>query len=77
VLLKSAITNQGGWLITPTMWMSNNNIFMTWWVACAMILAGITLLLNRKFVKPALYVTLIMIACFMLFLYKSDPRYLL
>jgi len=39
-----------------------------------MILAGITLLLNRKFVKPALHGTLIMITCFMLFLYKSDPK---
>jgi len=74
VLIKSAIANKDNWLSEPTRWMSENYLFMTWWVAFSMILAGITIFLNRRFVKPALYGTLIMIACFMLVLYKSDPK---
>ena len=61
-------------LAIPSQWMTENHTFMTWWVGMAMVLAGTTLLLNHYFARIALWGTLIMIACFMLFLYKSEPK---
>jgi len=74
VLIESSIANKNNWLAIPSQWMAENYIFMTWWIGIAMIVAGTILLLNHYFVRVALLGTLIMIACFMLFLYKSEPK---
>ena len=74
VLRESSIANKNNWLAIPSQWMTENYIFMTWWIGVAMIVAGTILLLNHYFVRVALWGTLIMITCFMLFLYKSEPK---
>lgn len=73
VLARARMANQNNWLTRPTGWMAVHHVLMMYFVALAMIIAGIVLLINRLAVRAALYGTLLMLTCFMLFLHKSQP----
>ncbi len=74
VLEKAAMVNKDTLLEKPTLWMSEHHTFMAYFIGCAMITAGLVLLLNRFAVKPALYGTVLMMICFMTFLHSSQPE---
>lgn len=73
VLAKSAIANKENWLSSPSHWMATHHVFMMYFVGIAMIIAGSVLLINRIAVRAALWGSLIMLTCFMLFLHRSQP----